>query len=107
MRDLMGMMKQAKELQSKMQEMQEQIAMLQVTGFSGGGLVSVTLAGKGDARSVKIDPTLIRADEAEVLEDLLVAAHNDARAKLEAKTAELAQGFAGGLQLPEGMKLPF
>ncbi|MCW5696013.1 MAG: YbaB/EbfC family nucleoid-associated protein [Bauldia sp.] len=107
MRDILGMMKQAKELQSRMQEMQEKIAAIEVTGTSGGGLVTVMLSGKGDMKSAKVDPSLLKADEAEILEDLLVAAHNDARGKLEAKTAELAQQLTGGLALPEGMKLPF
>lgn len=107
MRDLMGMMKQAKDLQAKMQQMQEQVAALEVTGVAGGGLVSVTLAGRGDMKSLKVDPSLLKADEAEIVEDLIVAAHNDARAKLEARTAELAQGFTGGLSLPPGLKLPF
>jgi DNA-binding YbaB/EbfC family protein len=107
MRDLMGMMKQAKQLQSKMQEMQEQVAALKVTGASGAGLVEVTLSGKGLMKALKIDPTLIKPDDAEILEDLLLAAHNDARAKLDVRTAELAQDATGGLQLPPGMKLPF
>ncbi|MGV8839752.1 MAG: YbaB/EbfC family nucleoid-associated protein [Bauldia sp.] len=107
MRDLMGMMKQAKQLQSKMQEVQEKIAALEVSGASGGGLVSVTLAGKGDMKSLRIDPSLLKADEAEIVEDLIVAAHNDARQKLENRTAEMAQELTGGLSLPPGMKLPF
>lgn len=107
MRDLMGMMKQARELQSKMQEVQEKIAALEVSGTSGGGLVSVTLAGKGDMKGLRIDPSLLKSDEAEIVEDLIVAAHNDARQKLEARTAEMAQSLTGGLSLPPGMKLPF
>ncbi len=107
MRDLMGMMKQAKELQTRMQEMQEKVAAIEVSGTAGGGLIEVTLSGKGDMKAVKIDPSLIKPDEAEILEDLLLAAHNDARAKLETKTAELAQEATGGLPLPPGMKLPF
>lgn len=107
MRDLMGMMKQAKELQSKMQEMQERIADLEVTGTAGAGLVEVTLSGKGTMKALKIDPSLIKPDDAEILEDLLLAAHNDARGKLETRTAEMAQEATGGLQLPPGMKLPF
>ena len=107
MRDLMGMMKQAKELQSKMAEVQGQIAALEVIGSSGGGLIEVTLGGNGMMKGVRIDPSLVKPDEAEILEDLLLAAHNDARAKLEARTAELAQEMTGGLQLPPGMKLPF
>lgn len=107
MRDLMGMMKQAKQLQSKMQEMQEQVAALEVSGKAGAGLVEVTLSGKGTMIGLKIDPSLLKPDETEILEDLLLAAHNDARSKLEEKTAELAQEATGGLQLPPGMKLPF
>lgn len=107
MRDLMGMMKQAKELQSRMQEVQERIAALEVTGTAGGGLVQITLEGKGLMKKVKVDPSLAKPEEAEILEDLLIAAHNDARAKLETRTAELAQEMTGGLQLPPGMKLPF
>lgn len=107
MRDFMGMMKQAKELQSRMQEMQEQVAAIEVSGSSGGGLIEVTLTGKGMMKSVKIDPSLIKPDDSEILEDLLLAAHNDARGKLEARTAELAQEATGGLPLPPGMKLPF
>lgn len=109
MRDIMGMMKQAKQLQSKIQEMQEQVAALVVTGSSGGGLVTVSLGGKGEMKSLKVDPSLIKADEAEILEDLILAAHNDARTKLEEKSGELAQGVTGGLAalgLPGG-KLPF
>ena len=107
MRDLMGMMKQAKELQSKMQAVQEQVAALEVIGSSGAGLIEVTLSGNGMMKAVKIDPSLVKPDEAEILEDLVLAAHNDARTKLEARTAELAQEMTGGLQLPPGMKLPF
>jgi DNA-binding YbaB/EbfC family protein len=107
MRDLMGMMKQAKELQSRMQAVQEQIAALEVTGASGAGLVEVTLTGKGIMKALKVDPSLMKPDEAEILEDLILAAHNDARAKVETRTAELAQQMTGGLSLPPGMKLPF
>jgi DNA-binding YbaB/EbfC family protein len=107
MRDLMGMMKQARELQAKMQEVQERIAALEVTGSAGGGLVTVMLDGKGLMKSIKIDRSLAKPEETEILEDLLLAAHNDARAKLETRTAELTQEMAGGLQLPPGMKLPF
>jgi DNA-binding YbaB/EbfC family protein len=107
MRDLMGMMKQARELQSKMQEVQDRIAALEVSGTSGGGLVSVTLAGKGEMKGLRVDPSLLKSDEAEILEDLIVAAHNDARQKLDVRTAEMAQQLTGGLSLPPGMKLPF
>ena len=107
MRDLMGMMKQAKELQERMQQMQEEIAALEVSGAAGGGLVSVTLSGKGEMRSLKVDPSLLNVGEGEILEDLIVAAHNDARAKADAKMAEKMQELTGGLPLPPGLKLPF
>ena len=82
-------------------------AALEVTGSSGAGLIEVTLSGNGMMKAVKIDPSLVKPDEAEILEDLVLAAHNDARTKLETRTAELAQEMTGGLQLPPGMKLPF
>jgi DNA-binding YbaB/EbfC family protein len=107
MRDIMGMMKQARQLQSRMQEVQQRIAALEVSGASGGGLIRVTLSGKGDMKSLKIDTSLLKPDEAEIVEDLIVAAHNDARTKLEAEVAKLAQEATGGLPLPPGMKLPF
>jgi len=106
MKDLMGMMSKARELQAKMQQVQEEIAALRVEGVSGGGLVSVTLGGKGDLVALKIDPSLIKPEEAEILEDLIVAAHNDARARLEAATQQKVQAIAGGLDIP-GLKLPF
>jgi len=105
--DMMGMMKQAKQLQEKMQAVQEEIAEMTVSGSSGGGLVSVVSTGKGDVRSVRIDPSLIKADEVEILEDLIVAALADARGKAEAAVAEKMQAITGGLGLPAGMKLPF
>ena len=101
------MMKQAQEFQSKMAEMQDKLAHFEVTGSSGGGMVQVTLNGKAEARRVKIDPSLVGADEAEVLEDLIVAAFNDAKAKVEAHMAEKMAEITGGLQLPPGMTLPF
>ncbi|MCB1499939.1 MAG: YbaB/EbfC family nucleoid-associated protein [Bauldia sp.] len=105
--DLMGMMKQAKQLQEKMQVVQEEIAAMSVDGASGGGLVAVTTNGKGDVRSVRIDPSLMKPEEVEILEDLIVAALADARAKAEAAVAEKMQAMTGGLNLPPGMKLPF
>ena len=104
MRDIMGMMKQA---QSRMQEMQQRVAALEISGAAGGGLVRVTLSGKGEMRGLKIDASLLKPDEAEILEDLIVAAHNDARVKVEAEVSKLPQEATGGLQLPPGMKLPF
>lgn len=106
MKDLMNMMKQAKEMQARMGELQAELDRIEVQGTSGGGLVTVTLTAKGDMRGLKIDPGLIRADEAEILEDLIVAAHADARRKAEAALAEKMKELTGGLQLPPGMSLP-
>lgn len=105
--DLGKMMKQAQELQSRMAAAQEEIAQLSVSGSSGAGLVQVMLTGKGDLAGLKLDPSLLKEDEAEILEDLIVAAHADARQKLEAAVAEKMQGVTGGLNLPAGLKLPF
>lgn len=105
--DIMGMMKQAKQLQEKMQGVQDEIANMVIDGSSGGGLVSVTANGKGDVRSVRIDPSLVKPEEVEILEDLIVAALADARGKAEAAVAEKMQAVTGGLNLPAGMKLPF
>jgi len=105
--DLMGMMKQAKELQGRMEAMQEEVSALEVEGAAGGGLVTVTMSGKSEMRAIKIDPSLMKPEEAEIVEDLIVAACNDARAKAEALLAEKMREMTGGLQLPPGMKLPF
>lgn len=107
MKDLMGLMSKAKEMQAKFQSMQEDMANIEATGQSGGGLVSVTLSGKSEMKSLKIDPSLFKEDEAEILEDLILAAHNDARAKVEALTQEKTRELTAGLPLPPGMKLPF
>ena len=107
MKNFGQMMKQAQEFQSKMAEMQEKLANIEVTGSSAGGMVEVTLNGKAEARRVKIDPSLVSPDDAEVLEDLIVAAFNDAKAKVEAHMAEKMAELTGGLQLPPGMTLPF
>lgn len=107
MKNLGNLMKQAQEMQARMQELQEQLAQAEVTGTSGAGMVQMTLNGKGEARAVKIDKSLIDPNEAEVLEDLILAAFNDARAKVEARAAEEMQKLTGGLQLPPGFKLPF
>lgn len=107
MRDMMGMMKQAKEMQSKMKALQDEIAELEVTANSGGGLVSVTLSGKGVLSGLKIDPSLVKEGEGEILEDLIIAAHNDAKSKLEALMAEKTQALTAGLPIPPGFKLPF
>lgn len=105
MRDLMGLMKQAQQLQEKMQEMQAELDRQEVEGVAGGGLVKVRLTAKGDMRGLSIDPSLLKADEVEILEDLIVAAHNDGRAKAEALMAEKMQAMAGGLALPPGFNL--
>jgi len=107
MKNIGALMKQAQEMQQKMGEMQERLADIEVDGSSGAGMVSVTLNGKSDMRRIKIDPTLLKPDEAEVLEDLIIAATNDARARLETKTQEEMSKVTGGLNLPPGMKLPF
>jgi DNA-binding YbaB/EbfC family protein len=107
MKNIGQMMKQAQQMQAKMAEMQAALEQVEVTGSAGGGMVRVTLSGKNAAKSVKIDPSLIVPGEGEVLEDLVVAAFNDARGKLEAHIAEEMSKLTGGLQLPPGLKLPF
>jgi DNA-binding YbaB/EbfC family protein len=107
MKNLMDMMKQAKQLQEKMAEMQTAVEAVTETGSSGAGLVSVTLNGKGVLSSVNIDPSLLKDSEKELLEDLLIAAHADAKGKIETTLQSKMQELAGGLQLPPGMKLPF
>ena len=105
MKDVMGMMKQVQQLQERMQKMQAEMAALEVTGQSGGGMVRITLNGKGDARGVKIDPTLMKPDETEILEDLLLAAFQDAKGKVETTMQGKMQEVTGGLPLPPGLKL--
>ena len=107
MKDLMGLMGKAKEMQAKFQAMQEEIALIEAAGQAGGGLVTVTLSGKGEMKSLKIDPSLFKEDDVEVLEDLILAAHNDAKAKLEATMQKKTQELTAGLPIPPGMKLPF
>ena len=107
MKDLMGMMKQAQELQARVQKMQDELAALEVEGQAGAGLVQVTLNGKGEMRKIKIDPSLAAPDEMEILEDLIVAACNDAKAQIVAYMAEEMGKLTGGLPLPPGFKLPF
>jgi len=105
MKDLMKMMKQAQEIQGRMQRMQEELAALEVSGQSGAGLVQVTLNGKGEMRSLKIDPSLLKPDEAEIVEDLVIAAFQDAKGKVEGEMQKRMQEVTGGLPLPPGMKL--
>lgn len=107
MKNLGQMMKQAQKMQEKMQEMQTAMEDMEVDGLSGGGMISVTMTGKGMAKKVKIDPSLIDPNDPGVLEDLLVAAMNDARVKIDQKVQEKTQEMMGGLQLPPGMTLPF
>lgn len=107
MKNLGNMLKQAQELQSKMADMQAKLSDLELEGSAGGGMVTVTLNGKGEMRRVKIDPTLAEPDEVEVLEDLVVAAFNDAKAKVETYVQEEMGKLTGGLNLPAGLKLPF
>lgn len=107
MKNLAQMMKQAQQMQSKMAEMQEKLVELEVTGVAGGGMVRVVMNGKSEMRSIKIDPALIDPADAEVLEDLIVAASNDAKQKVEAEVADKMKDMTGGLNLPEGFKLPF
>ncbi|HEX7073876.1 MAG TPA: YbaB/EbfC family nucleoid-associated protein [Hyphomicrobiaceae bacterium] len=105
MKDLMGMMKQAQELQARMQKMQEELAALQVEGQAGAGLVRVTLNGKGEMAALKIDPSLLKPEEVEILEDLIIAGFQDAKGKVEAAIQEKMQEVTGGLPLPPGLKL--
>lgn len=110
MKNLGNMLKQAQQMQTRMQEMQSKLEALTVDGAAGGGMVKVTLSGKGDLKRVSIDPSLLAADEREVLEDLLVAAHADAKQKVEATMAEEMQKATAGMNLPNmpgGFKLPF
>lgn len=107
MRDMMGMMKKAKEMQAKMQAMQEEMVNIQETGTSGGGLVSVTLTGQGTIQAIKIDPSLVKPEEVEILEDLIMAAHNEAKAKIENTMTEKTKAITAGLPIPPGFKLPF
>ncbi len=105
--DFLKMMKQAKQLQEKMGDLQEQVSHIDVEGASGGGLVTVTMTGKGVLKSLKIDPSLVKEEEVEILEDLILAAHNDAKVKAEAAMQEKTQELMGDMGLPAGMKLPF
>jgi len=105
MADFLGLMKQAAELKSKMEAMQAELDQIEIEGTSGGGLVTVKLSGKGEVKGVKIDGTLMQPSEKEILEDLIVAAHTDARRKAETLLQEKMQSVAGGLPLPPGMKL--
>src|ERR1700749_3593594 len=105
MPDFLGLMKQATELKSKMEAMQAELDRLEGEGTAGGGLVIIKLSGKSDLRGARIDDSLLKADQKEILEDLIVAAHADARRRLESMLAEKMQAMTGGLPLPPGLKL--
>jgi DNA-binding YbaB/EbfC family protein len=107
MKNLGDMMKQVQSMQSRMADMQAKLEQTSVTGQSGGGLVKVTLTGKGVMTGLELDPSLLRPEEKDILEDLIVAAHSDARAKSESMMAEEMKSLTGGLPLPPGFKLPF
>ena len=107
MKNLAGLMKQASQMQQKMADMQAALETAEVEGQAGAGMVTVVLSGKGDMRRIKIDAKLADPNETEMLEDLVLAAHADARRKVDAMAAEEMQKATGGLQLPAGMKLPF
>jgi nucleoid-associated protein EbfC len=107
MKNLGQMMKQAQQMQQRMAELQEELEKVEITGAAGGGMVQVTMTGKGTLRSVRIDPKLVDPNETEMLEDLIVAAGNDAKTKVEAHMQTEMQKLTGGMQLPPGFKLPF
>lgn len=105
MADFMNMMKKAAELQARMKALQDDLEAIEIEGAAGGGLVTVTLSGKGDMKGARIDDSLMKADEKEILEDLLVAAHADAKKKTEAVMQDKMKDLTGGLPIPPGMKL--
>jgi DNA-binding YbaB/EbfC family protein len=107
MKNLAGLMKQASQMQEKMKEMQAKLESAELEGVSGAGLVRLTLTGKGTLKSIKIDPKLIDPAEVEMLEDLIAAAHADAKSKLDAFAEAEMKNATGGMQLPAGLKLPF
>ena len=107
MKNLAGLMKQAGQMQAKMAEMQARMEAMEIEGAAGAGMVTLVLSGKGELRRLQVDPKLLDPAEAEMLQDLIVAAHADAKRKVEAVMAEEMQQATGGLELPGGMKLPF
>jgi len=107
MNNFNNMIKQAQDLQKKMAEAQEKVETLEAEGISGGGIVRITINGKNNVTSVNIDETAIDKNEKEILEDLIVAAFNDARDKIQRKIADEMSSLTGGIKLPPGMKLPF
>lgn len=107
MQNFSKMMKQAQELQKKMASVQEKVGDCTCEGVSGGGVVTVTMTGKGEVKSVKVDPSLLVPDDVEVLEDLLMAAFGDAKRKSEALMADEMKNLMGGMGMPPGLSLPF
>lgn len=107
MKDIMGLMKQAKVMQERMEEAKAKVADLVAEGSAGGGLVRLTLSGEGHMQTLKLDPVLIDKDEIEILEDLLIAAYHDAKVKIDQKQQDTMKDAMGDIQLPPGMNLPF
>lgn len=107
MKNLGNLMKQAQQMQAKMGEMQAKMAEMEVSGAAGGGMLQVTLNGKFELKKIKIDKALVDPEDVEVLEDLIVAAFNDAKVKAEVAMQDEMAKLTGGLNLPAGMKLPF
>ena len=105
MADILGLMKQAAELKTKMEAMQAELDQIEVEGAAGGGMVKIKMTAKGEVKAVTLDRSLLKPEEAEIVEDLLVAAHADARRKAEAQLQEKMKNLTGGLQLPPGLKL--
>ena len=107
MKNIAGLMKQAAQMQQKMEELQTKLSQMTLEGAAGAGMVTITLNGKGEMKAVRVDPKLLDPSDAEMLQDLVMAAHADAKRKIEAMAAEEMQKLTGGLNLPPGMKLPF
>lgn len=105
MKDLMGMMGKVREMQARMEKVQQELDSTEIDGRSGGGLVAVTLSGKGDMRRIKIDPSLLKPEDVEILEDLILAACHEAKRKVEAELQQKMGEVTGGLPMPPGMKL--
>lgn len=107
MKNMFDIMKQVKNMQEKMQTMQEELGQIEETGVSAAGMVQITLQGKGNMKAIKIDPSLLKETEKEILEDLILAAHNDAKTKLEDAVKQRTQDITKDLPLPDGFKMPF
>jgi DNA-binding YbaB/EbfC family protein len=105
MKDIMGMMKQVGQMQARLKDMQDELQRAEIEGQSGGGLVHVTVDGRGELKKVRIDPSLLKPEEVEILEDLIVAASTDAKAKVDSVMQQKMAEITGGLPIPPGMKL--